>query len=379
MENAIVACVVGARPNFVKIAPIMRAFIARGIGTRLIHTGQHYDTAMNAVFFDELRIPHPDIDLEVGSDSAARQIARIVLALDKVFEREPPALVLVVGDVNTTLAAALVASKRNIALAHVEAGLRSRDRTMPEEVNRVLTDAISDLLFTTEEEAIENLKREGIDPAKVHLVGNVMIDSLLAAVERAVPAGATLEAAGASAAFRNAAAKGFGLVTLHRPSNVDDPKRLREVLETLAEIAERLPLVFPLHPRTREAAKRAGLMPLLEGVRVFAGEPLGYLAIVGLMREAKVVITDSGGVQEETTALGVPCLTVRPNTERPITIEEGTNTLVGTDPVALLKAVDEVLAGGGRQGRVPRFWDGHAAERIADRVAEFLRSHRRNA
>jgi UDP-N-acetylglucosamine 2-epimerase (non-hydrolysing) len=250
---------------------------------------------------------------------------------------------------------------------------------MPEEVNRVLTDAISDLLFTTEENAIENLKREGIDPAKVSFVGNVMIDSLFAAVERAVPARATLEAAGASAAFRNAAAKGFGLVTLHRPSNVDDPKRLGEGLETLAKIAGRLPLVFPLHPRTRAAVERAELMPILDGAPIFAGEPLGYLAIVGLMREAKVVITDSGGVQEETTALGVPCLTVRPNTERPITIEEGTNTLVGADSAALLKAVDEVLAGGGRQGRVPRFWDGHAAERIADRVAEFLRSHRRNA
>ena len=372
MSAPVVACVVGARPNFVKIAPIMRAFARRGLATRLIHTGQHYDVAMNAVFFEELQIPRPDIDLEVGSGTHSEQTARIMLALEPLFKAEIPALVLVVGDVNTTLATALVAAKLGIPLAHVEAGLRSRDRTMPEEINRVLTDAVSDLLFTTEEVAIENLKREGIDPVKAAFVGNVMIDTLFACLERALPPEATFEKACASPTFRSAAANGFALVTLHRPSNVDDPKRLREVLETLVKIAKRLPIVFPIHPRTRDAAARAGLGALLESERILAVEPLGYLAIVGLMRAARLVVTDSGGMQEETTALGVPCLTVRPNTERPITVEAGTNTVVGTDSAALLAAVDMVLAGGGKSGRTPPLWDGRAAERIAERVAAFL-------
>lgn len=368
-----IACVVGARPNFVKIAPILRAFQKHaGMRTLLIHTGQHYDVAMNAVFFDELAIPRPDVELGVGSGTHSQQIARIMLALEPVIEAQRPTLLLVVGDVNTTLAAALVASKCGIPIAHVEAGLRSRDRTMPEEVNRVLTDAIADLLFTTERGALDNLVREGIDPAKVLLVGNVMIDTLHACLERAIPVQETLCAAGASAAFLRGDSLCFGLVTLHRPSNVDEPERLKALIGALAEISQRLPLIFPIHPRTRDAIARAGLGALLNRDRILLAEPLSYLRIVGLMRAAKLVITDSGGVQEETTALGVPCLTVRQNTERPITIEEGTNTLIGTDPAALQAGVEDVLASGGKRGRVPALWDGKAAERIAEHVAAFL-------
>ncbi len=372
-----VACIVGARPNFVKIAPILRALARRSdIRTRLIHTGQHYDVAMNAVFFEELAIPAPDIDLEVGSGTHSQQTARIMLALEPVLEAERPGLVLVVGDVNTTLAAAVVAAKLGIPVAHVEAGLRSYDRTMPEEINRVLTDSISTLLFTTEAGAKDNLAREGIDVEKVTFVGNVMIDTLRHCLERAIAPEETLRDAGASDAFARAAASGFALVTLHRPSNVDDPEHLKGLCEALAVISERLPIVFPLHPRTNTALARAGLDEIFAPDRVLTCDALSYLRTIGLMRAAKLVITDSGGMQEETTVLGVPCLTVRENTERPITITEGTNTLVGTDPRALIAAVDEVLATGSKRGRVPELWDGRAAERIAERVAAFLAAAR---
>ena len=368
-------CIVGARPNFVKIAPLMRALKRRdGFDVRLVHTGQHYDIAMNAVFFEELSIPEPDINLEVGSGTQTEQTARIMLDLEKALLCDRPDMLVVVGDVNSTLAAALVAAKLLIPLAHVEAGLRSNDRTMPEEVNRLVTDRLSDLLLTTESEARDNLLREGVAPAQIHFVGNVMIDTLRACLERALPASATLAEHGADPAFRAAASAGYGFVTLHRPSNVDDPVALRGLFEALVDISRDVCLVFALHPRTRATATAADLMGLLSQGRILTTQPLSYLRALGLMRDARLAITDSGGVQEETTALGVPCLTVRDNTERPITVTQGTNTLVGRSPAALRQAVAGILASGGKSGRVPEFWDGRAAERIADHLDAFLRA-----
>jgi len=370
-----VDCVVGARPNFVKIAPILRALKARGcFDVRLIHTGQHYDVAMNAVFFEELAIPSPDINLEVGSGTSTAQTANIMLKLEDVLSEGRAGLLLVVGDVNSTVAAALVAAKLQIPVAHVEAGLRSFDRTMPEEINRLVTDRLSELLFASEESAIDNLAKEGVEPSNIVLAGNVMIDSLYASLERAVPARVTLKEIGAGAGFlEKVAASGFGFVTLHRPSNVDDPARLFDLLACLREISMKVPLVFPMHPRTAAMIEKSGLSNHSGQAQMIVTAPLSYLRAIGLMREAKFVITDSGGVQEETTALGVPCLTVRENTERPITIEQGTNILVGTSYAALARAVDEILTGGGKRGRIPPLWDGRAAERIAREVEGYLR------
>jgi UDP-N-acetylglucosamine 2-epimerase (non-hydrolysing) len=369
-----VDCVVGARPNFVKIAPIMRAFLADGrFRVRLIHTGQHYDAAMNDVFFAELAIPAPDVNLEVGSGSSTEQTARIMMGLEGVLLRDLPAMLIVVGDVNSTMAAALVASKLLIPITHVEAGLRSGDRTMPEEINRLVTDRLSDLLLTTEREAEGNLLEEGIAPDRIAFVGNVMIDTLHASLARARAADETLRERGAGAAFLQAAAKdGFGFVTLHRPSNVDEPRVLHGLMEALRDIADRLPLVFAVHPRTRATIEKHDLASLIEVPRILATPPLSYLEVIGVMRQARLAITDSGGVQEETTALGVPCITVRANTERPITVSEGTNVLVGNAPEALKTAAAEVLATGGKRGRVPEKWDGRAAIRVVDHVAAFL-------
>lgn len=368
-----VDCIVGARPNFVKIAPIMRAFRDDGrFRVRLIHTGQHYDIAMNEVFFQELAIPAPNVNLEVGSGSNTEQTARIMLGLEGVLAADRPDMLIVVGDVNSTMAAALVAAKLLIPVTHVEAGLRSGDRSMPEEINRLVTDRLSDLLLTTEREAAANLLREGVAADRIAFVGNVMIDSLLASLERARPAAETMSVHGASPDFVQAAAAGFGFVTLHRPSNVDDPKVLGGLLEVLAEISCRIPLVFAVHPRTRAAIEAAGLGAWLDSAGILATPPLSYLQTAGLMREARLAITDSGGVQEETTALGVPCITVRDNTERPITIAEGTNALAGASPGRLRSAVDEVLTTGGKRGRVPEMWDGKAAQRIVHHVAAFL-------
>lgn len=368
-----VDCIVGARPNFVKIAPIMRAFRDDGrFRVRLIHTGQHYDIAMNEVFFQELAIPAPNVNLEVGSGSNTEQTARIMLGLEGVLAADRPDMLIVVGDVNSTMAAALVAAKLLIPVTHVEAGLRSGDRSMPEEINRLVTDRLSDLLLTTEREAAANLLREGVPADRIAFVGNVMIDSLLASLERARPAAETMSVHGASPDFVQAAAAGFGFVTLHRPSNVDDPKVLGGLLEVLAEISCRIPLVFAVHPRTRAAIEAAGLGAWLDSAGILATPPLSYLQAAGLMREARLAITDSGGVQEETTALGVPCITVRDNTERPITIAEGTNALAGASPGRLRSAVDEVLTTGGKRGRVPEMWDGKAAQRIVLHVAAFL-------
>ncbi len=362
-----VLCVAGARPNFMKIAPILRAFKARAprIEARLVHTGQHYDYEMNEAFFRQLEIPEPDISLEVGSASHAVQTAEIMKRFEPVLDRERPAAVLVVGDVNSTIACALVAAKKQVPVVHVEAGLRSRDRSMPEEINRILTDQLAERLYVTERDAIGNLLAEGKREDQIVFTGNVMIDTLNWALDRAVDPAVTL-----GNGFDVAA--GYGLVTLHRPATVDDPSRLEAVLGALREISVRLPLVFPVHPRTRARIEEAGLADRLARPGIRALEPLGYFETIGLMRSAAVVLTDSGGMQEETSALGVPCLTLRDNTERPITIEQGTNELVGTDPAALTAAVGRVLNGGARRGRVPEFWDGQAAARIADDLEEWL-------
>lgn len=362
MAEAGILCVVGARPNFMKIAPLMAAFARARLPARLLHTGQHYDAAMNDRFFEELGIPRPDINLEVGSASHAVQTAEIMRRFEPVLDAEAPAAVLVVGDVNSTIACALVAAKKGVPVIHVEAGLRSFDRRMPEEINRVLTDQISDLLFVTERQALRNLAHEGIEPSRVHFVGNVMIDTLHRNLPRAVPAAATLgENLGQ-----------YAVLTLHRPANVDDPEVLGRVLATVGRIARRLPVVFPLHPRTRARIHAHGLARLLDAPGMRTLEPLGYLAMLGLMKDARLVLTDSGGIQEETTALGVPCLTLRENTERPITVEQGTNTLVGSQPEAILAAFDAVMEGRGKAGRIPEYWDGRAAERVAGVLAAWL-------
>jgi UDP-N-acetylglucosamine 2-epimerase (non-hydrolysing) len=375
-RRARILCVVGARPNFMKIAPIMRAFAARAaeFEATLVHTGQHYDVAMNERFFEQLRIPSPDVSLEVGSGSHAAQTAEIMKRFEPVLDTAAPDAVLVVGDVNSTIACALVAAKKGVKVVHVEAGLRSRDRNMPEEINRLLTDQLSDRLYVTEPAAIANLAAEGIDAEKVVFVGNVMIDSMFASLPHAVPARTTLEAAfaGNDDLRRTCERAGHAVLTLHRPSNVDDPVALRRLLETIAEIARELPVVFPLHPRTRNQIVAAGLAPLLESPGVVALPPLGYFEMLGLVKESKVVLTDSGGLQEETTALGVPCLTLRENTERPVTIEQGSNRLVGTNPAAIRERMAAVAAGALDGKSRPELWDGHAAERIVGDLGPWL-------
>ena len=375
-----VLCVVGARPNFMKIAPLMRAFERRpgSFDAVLLHTGQHYDDAMKDAFFRQLGIPEPDIDLGVGSGSHAVQTAEIMRRFEPVLEARLPDAVLVVGDVNSTIACALVASKLQVPVIHVEAGLRSFDRSMPEEINRVLTDQIADLLFTTEPDGAANLQREGVAPERVHFVGNVMIDTLKSNMNQAVPAIETLSGIEKGQRMLDGDA-GFGVLTLHRPANVDEPRRLRQLVETLSDLSRRLPLIFPVHPRTRSRIESAGLWPALESAAIAVTAPLGSLQLLGLMRDARLVLTDSGGIQEETTALGVPCLTLRDNTERPITVSEGTNTLVGSDPNRIRAAFDDVLLTGGKAGRVPALWDGKAAERIATVIDDWARNRQRAA
>ena len=377
LQRGGIACVVGARPNFMKIAPIMAALRGddRLPPAVLIHTGQHYDQDMKESFFRELGIPEPDVDLGVGSGSHAVQTAEIMRRFETVVDQLQPRAVLVVGDVNSTIACALVASKKQIPVIHVEAGLRSFDRAMPEEINRVLTDQLSDVLFTTERAARENLLREGIAEERIHFVGNVMIDTLLARRASALSPSKTLEKYTDADAAR-ACSKRYAVLTLHRPSNVDDPVVLGRLMGTLQKVADRLPVVFAVHPRTRGALSRAGL---LEAVQTHAGiyclPPLGYYEMLGMMANATVVLTDSGGIQEETTALGIPCITLRENTERPITVTEGTNTVVGTDAGRILAAVSEVLTNGGMAGRVPEGWDGNAAVRIRDQLVDWLAAH----
>lgn len=372
-ESGPVLCVVGARPNYMKMAPVLRALTARPDLPRplLVHTGQHYDATMNQQLFRDLQLPPPDVNLEVGSGSHALQTAEIMRRFEPVLDRYVPCCVVVVGDVNSTLACSLVAVKKGIPVVHVEAGLRSFDRDMPEEINRVLTDQISDLLFTTERSAAENLAREGIAQERIRFVGNVMIDCLLAHLPRAVAPEQTLQRAGAVSGAV-AGGGGFGLVTLHRPSNVDHPEALAEVLDLLGEVSARLPLVWPVHPRTEGNIARFGLAQRINTGNIVLLPPQGYLEMVGLMARARAVFTDSGGIQEETTALGVPCLTLRENTERPITVEQGTNTVVGRNRALVLPLVENILNGRGKVARRPELWDGHAAGRIAGDLARWL-------
>jgi len=346
--------VVGARPNFMKMAPVVEQILQRGIPHLFVHTGQHYDENMSRVFFDQLGMPRPDVDLEVGSDTHARQTARIMTAFEEVCREHRPDIVLVGGDVNSTAAVALVSAKEGIALGHVESGLRSFDRSMPEEINRVVTDHLSTYLFTSEESADANLAREGIAPERVHRVGNCMVDTLLkhvrTAVERAPWTGLGLDPAA------------YALLTLHRPSNVDDDAALASVMQAISSVSSRIPILFPVHPRTRRRLESGGV-PIGNGIRLC--EPLPYLAFLGLMAKSRFVLTDSGGIQEETTALGVPCLTLRRNTERPVTVTHGTNRLA-TTPEEIQAGADEILAGHWRTGESVPLWDGRASERIVD-------------
>ena len=361
--------VVGARPNFMKIAPIAHALAARtDMRHVLVHTGQHYDQNMSTVFFQELEIREPDIHLGVGSGSHAQQTARVMMQLEEVMLRETPDLIVVVGDVNSTMAATLVASKLGVPVAHIEAGLRSYDRTMPEEINRLVTDAIADLLLTPSRDADANLIREGVDPSRIHFVGNVMIDTLLKFLPRA---------RATQALARHGLEHGrYALVTLHRPSNVDDRDTLEALLRLLGRIAARLPVLFPIHPRTRKMIQEFGFEDAFPGVRL--ADPVGYLEFVALEDGARLVLTDSGGVQEETTVLGVPCLTLRNNTERPVTVSDGTNQVVGQDPEVIWKAAERCLASPVATGRVPEFWDGHAGERVVEALRSFLAQRVRN-
>jgi UDP-N-acetylglucosamine 2-epimerase (non-hydrolysing) len=351
-----------------KIAPIMRAFsqAESALSARLLHTGQHYDATMKRAFFEQLHIPEPDVDLGVGSGTHAQQTADIMKRFEPVLDEAPPLAVLVVGDVNSTIACALVAVKKGIPVIHVEAGLRSGDRSMPEEINRILTDQLSELLFITEASALVNLQREGIAADKVHFVGNVMIDTLRYNIDAAVPASVTLARFNSDTSMIPGA--DYGLVTLHRPSNVDDPLVLARLLRVLAQISRRTPLLFPIHPRTESRIVAAGLEGLLADSAIRTIAPQGYLEMLGLMKDARVVLTDSGGIQEETTALGVPCITLRDNTERPITVSQGTNTVVGTDVDAILKCYEDVMQTGGKVGRIPELWDGETAPRIVGAI-----------
>jgi len=346
--------VVGARPNFMKMAPVVEQILQRGIPHLFVHTGQHYDENMSRVFFDQLGMPRPDVDLEVGSDTHARQTARIMTAFEEVCREHRPDIVLVGGDVNSTAAVALVSAKEGIALGHVESGLRSFDRSMPEEINRVVTDHLSTYLFTTEESADANLAREGIAPERVHRVGNCMVDTLLkhvrTAVERAPWTGLGLDPAA------------YALLTLHRPSNVDDDAALASVMQAISSVSSRIPILFPVHPRTRRRLESGGV-PIGNGIRLC--EPLPYLAFLGLMAKSRFVLTDSGGIQEETTALGVSFLTVPGTTERPVTVTHGTNRLA-TTPEEIQAGADEILAGHWRTGESVPLWDGRASERIVD-------------
>lgn len=349
--------IVGARPNFMKAAPVITALTKYAhFAQLLVHTGQHYDANMSAIFFEELGLPQPDINLEVGSGSHAVQTAHIMIRLEEVVIKQKPDMVLVYGDVNSTIAAALVCAKLHIPVGHVEAGLRSFDPTMPEEINRLLTDQIADMLFTPSPDGDENLLREGIAAEKIHRVGNVMIDTLVRLLPQA-------EARWNDEPLSRWHGKRYVLVTLHRPSNVDDPSMLRALMETLVAVSHQVPILFPVHPRTRQRIAAYNIPTSSQTVHLI--EPLGYLDFLALQQHAALVITDSGGIQEETTFLGVPCLTVRENTERPITVTMGTNILVGQDVERLREEASRLLTSDIRKGQVPPLWDGKASERIA--------------
>ncbi|MFC0169584.1 non-hydrolyzing UDP-N-acetylglucosamine 2-epimerase [Pseudoduganella danionis] len=368
MTKPLIYLVAGARPNFMKIAPIVRALQAHGgLDFKIIHTGQHYDHDMNDVFFEELGIPAPDLFMAAGGGGHAQQTGKIMLAFEELCQQQRPDAVLVVGDVNSTLACSIVAKKLQIPVAHVEAGLRSGDLTMPEEINRLVTDSITDWFFVTEPSGVEHLAREGKPASAVHYVGHVMVDNVLYQAAKLAQSGdQTLDPNGFKAAQAGAR---YGVLTLHRPSNVDDPVTMARIAEGLREISAELPLIFPVHPRTRANLDKFGIDL---GPHVMLVGPQGYMAFLNLWKDAAVVLTDSGGLQEETTALGVPCVTIRENTERPVTVDEGSNVLVGTDPQQMVAQVRLILSGQGKQGRRPALWDGKAAERIVTILAGVL-------
>jgi UDP-N-acetylglucosamine 2-epimerase (non-hydrolysing) len=363
MTKPCIHLVAGARPNFMKIAPIVRALRADGrLEFKIVHTGQHYDRDMNDVFFEELGIPAPDVRLGAGGGSHAQQTSKIMLAYEELCQAQPPAAVLVVGDVNSTLACSIVAKKLCIPVVHVEAGLRSGDMRMPEEINRLVTDAISDLFFVTEPSGLAHLRQEGKDMSKVHDVGHVMVDNVLFQAEKLL----TMDTSGLPTSAFKARYARYGVVTLHRPSNVDDEVSLRRVASALVPISQDLPLAFAVHPRTRANLEKFGIDL---GSRIEVMGPQPYMAFLHLWKDAVVVLTDSGGMQEETTALGVPCVTIRENTERPVTVDEGTNVLAGTDPQRVIELAQLAIQGNAKRGRRPALWDGQAAVRIVQVLA----------
>lgn len=357
--------VVGARPNFIKIAPIHKAFISftDRINHIICHTGQHFDKNMSDIFFNELRIPEPHYNLGISGGSHAVQTAQIMVEFENVLVKEKPDLVIVPGDVNSTLAASLVAAKLNIPVAHVESGLRSFDRSMPEEINRVLTDLISDLLFVSEASGMNNLKNEGIQGDKVYFVGNVMIDSLVSFLP-------LIQKVDINRSF-GLHPKNYALVTLHRPSNVDDPRKLEEYVDILNKMAETIPVMFPVHPRTRNHLETHRLIDRMHPSLTLT-DPVGYIDFLAMVSNARLILTDSGGIQEESTFLGVPCITCRENTERPVTVEIGTNFLVGTDGAKILKTFNEIMEGRSKKGSIPELWDGNTANRIAHIIDQWL-------
>jgi UDP-N-acetylglucosamine 2-epimerase (non-hydrolysing) len=362
----IVYLVAGARPNFMKIAPIVRALQAHGgLAFKIIHTGQHYDREMNEVFFEELGIPAPDVFMGAGGGSHAQQTAKIMMAFEELCQAHKPDAVLVVGDVNSTLACSIVAKKLHIPVAHVEAGLRSGDRSMPEEINRLVTDSITDWFFVTEPSGVEHLRREGKADNAIHYVGHVMVDNVLYQAEKLAQSVAGFE----TSAFKQQNPR-YGVITLHRPSNVDSAEMMARIGGALREIAAELPLLFPVHPRTRGNLEKFGIDL---GPNISLIGPQAYMSFLNVWKDAVVVLTDSGGLQEETTALGVPCITIRENTERPVTVEEGTNVLVGTDPARIIAEARKAMRGEGKQGQRPHLWDGRAAERIVRILAAYLR------
>ena len=365
--------VAGARPNFMKIAPLMHALKGnKQIQPVLVHTGQHYDAKMSGQFFEELNIPQPDINLEVGSASHAVQTARIMEGFEKVCLDEKPDFVLVVGDVNSTAACTLVASKLGIKTIHYEAGLRSNDRSMPEEINRLVTDAISDVFITTSADADENLLKEGVTPEKIHMLGNLMIDSLVANLEKAATSPMEFQLLNRPQTitpllWKGAGKRGFGVMTFHRPSNVDDEISLKRLVEIWGDISEKIPLIFPVHPRTYKNIQHFGLQSFIDSYpNLFFIEPLGYLQFIHLISEAEFALTDSGGIQEETTYMNIPCLTVRPSTERPVTIWEGSNKLIKIEEIEA--EVQLILDGNGKTGKKPQYWDGNTAKRIVELI-----------
>lgn len=360
-----VIIVAGTRPNFMKIAPLMREFKKHKneFETLLVHTGQHYDFDMSEVFFRDLEIPNPNVYLNVGSDSHATQTAKIMIAFEKIVLREKPDLVVVVGDVNSTLACSLTASKLSIKVAHVEAGLRSFDRTMPEEINRTITDYLSDYLFVSEESGLRNLKMEGIISRKVHFVGNVMIDTLLANMNK-IDGKDTFGQLKKKTNANNLKPQPYGVLTLHRPSNVDSKEALSEITDILKSISSKIKIIYPIHPRTKKMIKKHKFLEKFKNFNnLLMVAPLGYVAFIKLVKESKFVLTDSGGIQEETTVLKVPCLTMRKNTERPTTLA-GTNSLVGRNKVKIVTQVNAILTNKAVKGSIPKLWDGKAAERI---------------